>query len=99
MNEDDYDKFSQDLSPKMKEAMGPSQFEDLRKTVFDASGKYVSLSEDKPENLSQQGYVVYSYFSNFEKEEVKVTISLADGGNQIEGLFFDSKNLRQGTTQ
>ncbi len=58
-----------------------------------ASGKYVSI--DKPTLTNNQGYAVYRFPAKYENETVYVTITFLVGGHKVEGLFFNSVNLRE----
>jgi hypothetical protein len=57
------------------------------------SGKYVSC-KTTPQLSNSQGYAVYRLSCSFELEPVIVTVTIKTGGTQVEGLFFDSTNLR-----
>jgi hypothetical protein len=88
----DYQKFVQDFSDQMKAAFTEDKFNQLRK-LLNASGKYVSL--DAPSLSNNQGYAVYRFPCKYENENVYVTITFLIGGQKVEGLLFDSNNLRK----
>jgi hypothetical protein len=92
INANDYQKFTQDFSDAMKTAFPESQFTQLRNLLQQASGNYVSMGT--PTLLNQNGYAVYRIPCKYEKEDVIVTVTFAIGGDKVEGLFFDSTNLR-----
>lgn len=58
-----------------------------------ASGNYISCAE--PALSNNQGYAVYRLTCKFEQEDVVVTVAFKVGGDKVEGLFFDSVNLRK----
>jgi hypothetical protein len=48
-----------------------------------------------PQLSNSQGYAVYRLSCKFELEPVIVTATFKTGGTLVEGLFFDSTNLRK----
>ncbi len=58
-----------------------------------ASGNFSSL--DVPSLSNNQGYAVYRFPAKYANETVYVTITFLVGGQKVEGLFFDSVNLRK----
>lgn len=92
INANDYQKFVQDVSDQMKTAFTEDQFNQMR-DLLTASGNY--LSQDAPSLSNNQGYAVYRFPCKYENENVYVTITFLIGGQKIEGLFFDSNNLRK----
>ena len=93
LNTDDYQGFTQDFSDTMKTAIPKAQFNDLQNTVQNASGKYLSC--EQPALTNSQGDAVYRLNCKFDKESVIVTVTYKIDGDKIEGLFFDSTNLRK----
>jgi Protein of unknown function (DUF3887) len=89
----DYQKFNQDFSDKMKAAFPQAQFDSLGKLLQTASGSYVSLGT--PSMSNNQGYAVYRFPAKYTNETVYVTITFLEGGQKVEGLFFDSSALRK----
>lgn len=92
LDSEDYIAFSQDFSEAMLEAFSEGQFADLRNSLQEASGKYQSC--DLPSLSNRQGYAIYRLICQFEREKVVMTLVFAVHGDQVEGLFFDSPNLR-----
>lgn len=92
IDQNDYTAFTRDFSPTMLSAFPEAQFTELRVLLHETSGNYVACGE--PSLSNRQGYAVYRLICTFEKEEVAVTIVFAVDGRQVEGLFFDSPNLR-----
>ncbi len=88
-----YESFLQDLSDGMKTYFTEAQFENLQAMLKQASGNYVSL--DEPALTNNQGYAIYRFPAKFENETVYMSISFKVGGNQVEGIWFDSTNLRE----
>jgi Protein of unknown function (DUF3887) len=84
--------FTQDFSDAMKSAFPETEFNKLRDMIQKTSGTYLSMSS--PTLLNQNGYAIYHFPCKFEKEDVIVTVTFTIGGDKVEGLFFDSTNLR-----
>jgi hypothetical protein len=89
----DYQEFTQDFSEKMKAAFTQKQFDDLYAQLQKASGSFVSLGT--PSLTNNQGYAAYRFPARYDNETVYVTITFLVGGNKVEGLWFDSLNLRK----
>lgn len=89
----DAEAFVSDFSDEMRDLfLEESQFTALRAMLQESSGKFISCADP---SLGNRGdYAVYRLRCRFEKEEVMVTVVFAVGGSQVEGLFFDSPNLR-----
>jgi hypothetical protein len=81
INANDYQKFTQE------------QFAQLQTMLQKASGAFVSVGT--PSLSNNQGYAVYRFSSKYANETVYVTITFLVGGQKVEGLFFDSANLRK----
>jgi hypothetical protein len=94
INAGDYPSFSRDFSPAMVTSIPATQFTDLKTMLHNVSGKYVSCGTT-PELSNNQGYAVYRLSCSFELEPVIVTVTIKTGGAQVEGLYFDSTNLRK----
>jgi hypothetical protein len=94
INMGDYAGFSRDFSPDMLTAIPEAQFTSLAAMLQKASGRYVSCAST-PELSNKQGYTLYRLSCKFELESVIVTVTFKTGGAQVEGLFFDSTNLRK----
>jgi hypothetical protein len=92
INNNDYQKFMQDFSDAMISTFPEAQFTQLRDLLQKASGNYASMGT--PTLLNQNGYALYRIPCKFDKEDVIVTVTFTVGGNKVEGLFFDSTNLR-----
>jgi hypothetical protein len=50
---------------------------------------------DSPSLSNNQGYAVYRFPCKYANETVTVTITFVIGGQEVEGLWFDSANLRK----
>jgi hypothetical protein len=94
MNAGDYAGFSRDFSPTMMAAISEAQFTSLKALLQNTSGKYISCAK-APELSNSQSYAVYRLSCDFELEPVIVTVTIKTGGTQVEGLYFDSTNLRK----
>jgi hypothetical protein len=94
MEAGDYAGFSRDLGPKLKNAMPETQFTGIATLLMQTSGKYVSCGAT-PQLSNSQGFAVYRLSCQFELEPVIVTVSIKVGGTQVDGLYFDSTNLRK----
>ena len=89
----DYAAFTKDFSDEMKKAFTETEYNKLRDLLAGATGRYQSIGEP---TLSNNGdYAVYSFPAQFEKEKVNVTLTFKIEGDKVEGLFFDSQNLRK----
>ncbi len=92
ISSDDYQAFTRDLSDAMISAFTEAQFTSLHDLLQNASGNYVSC--EQPELTNGQGYAVYRLKCEYDKEPVMVTVIYAVDGDKMEGLSFDSTNLR-----
>jgi hypothetical protein len=92
LNDNDYARFTQDFSQEMLAAFSEDQFTQLRDLLQTSSGNYLSIGA--PTLSNAQGYVIYQFPCQFDREEVTVTITFKIGGDKVEGLFFTSPNLR-----
>jgi hypothetical protein len=88
----DYPAFTVDFSAEMLTAFPESQFMQLRDLLHTSSGNYVSCGEMNITN--KNNYASYSIRCAYELEDVVVTVVFRIDGTQVEGLFFDSPNLR-----
>lgn len=86
--------FKQDFSDEMKIAFPQEQFTNLADLLHNNSGNYVSCAGSEPELSNNQGFAVYRLACTYELESVMVTITFKVDGDKVEGLFFDSTNLR-----
>jgi Protein of unknown function (DUF3887) len=93
MDANDYQAFIQDFSQSMLSVFTQAQFDSLRAMLEKASGKYVS--HGSPSLSNNQGYAVFRFPAKYTNETVYVTITFLVGGQKVEGLFFDSANLRK----
>jgi hypothetical protein len=91
----DYQSFAQDFSDEMKNGFTEAQFTSLADLLKNASGNYVSCADSRPELSNNQGYAVYRLNCIYELERVMVTVTFKVDGGKVEGLFFDSTNLRK----
>jgi hypothetical protein len=88
----DYPAFTADFSAAMLTAFPESQFMQLRDLLHTSSGNYLSCSEMSLSN--KDNFAIYSIRCAYELEDVVVTVVFPIDGTQVEGLFFDSPNLR-----
>jgi hypothetical protein len=88
-----YPAFSHDFSNQMKAAFTQEKFTQLRTLLYKASGNFIYM--DIPSLSNNQGYAVYRFPAKYDNETVYVTVTFLVGGQEIEGLFFDSVNLRK----
>jgi len=92
LNDNDYAAFTPSFSAEMLDAFDESEFTELRGVLQETSGDFVSTGEMNISN--KDGYAIYRIICTYEKEDVVVTIIFKIDGSQVEGLFFDSTNLR-----
>jgi hypothetical protein len=90
---DNFAGFMRDFSPQMKAVFTQEKFSQLRTLLQTASGNFSYL--DAPTLSNNQGYAVYRFPAKYADETVTVTITFVIGGQEVEGLFFDSANLRK----
>ena len=95
MDANDYQKCTQDFSDQMKAAFTQAQFTQIRTMLQKASGAFVSVGTSSFSN--NQGYAAYRFSSKYANETVYVTVTFLVGGQKVEGLWFDSANLRKGS--
>lgn len=92
IDRNDYAGFQDDLSDEMAAVFTEEQFGQLRDLLQANSGSYVSM--DNPELSNSGGYAVYRIRCQYELEDVIVVVTFKIDGTLVEGLFFDSPNLR-----
>jgi hypothetical protein len=88
-----YPGFMHDFSKQMKSAFTQEKFTQLRTMLETTSGNFIYM--DVPSLSNYQGYAVYRFPTKYDDETVYVTITFVIGGQEVEGLFFDSPNLRK----
>jgi len=93
LDQNNYPAFTHDFSPQMKAAFTKEKFSQLRTMLYNASGNFFYM--DEPSISNNQGYAVYRFPTKYANETVTVTITFVIGGQEVEGLFFDSPNLRK----
>lgn len=85
--------FVNDFSDDMRALfLEEAQFTALREMLQETSGGFVSCGD--PSLANRGKYALYRLRCRFEKEDVMVTVVFQVGGSQVEGLYFDSPNLR-----
>jgi hypothetical protein len=93
LDANDFQKFGQDFSEQMGAVFDQAEFTKVQALLQTASGKYVSIGT--PTLTNNQGFAIYRIPCKYENETVYVTITFLVGGQKVEGLFFDSVNLRK----
>ena len=93
LDQNNYPSFTHDFSPQMKSAFPQEKFSQLRTLLYNASGNFIYM--DEPSLSNNQGYAIYRFPSKYANETVTVTVTFVIGGQEVEGLFFDSVNLRK----
>ena len=93
INDADYGQFVQDFGTEMMAAIPEDDFIDMRMMLQASSGNFIACQ--LPTILNNGGYAIYRMICEFEQENVVVTITFEIGGDEVEGLFFDSPNLRE----
>jgi hypothetical protein len=92
---DDYQKFSADFSPKLREGMPLSGFNDTRKMLTEKIGNYQSFKiADIMETQNFIAVVCDAVFDNDGKVTIRVIFDPKDNYS-ISGLWFDSPELRK----
>ena len=97
LNTEDYETFSRDLSDNVKESMNEEAFSRLGIFIKDNSGDYVTktLAASKDENNMH----TMSYDCQFSLESVFLTITFNEDYSMVEGIYFDSENMRAALAQ
>ena len=95
INAGDYQSFAQDFSDEMKIAFTEEQFISLADMLQNASGNFVSCADSQPAISNNQDYAIYRLTCTYDLESVIVTVTFKVDGDKVEGLFFDSTNLRK----
>ncbi|MCS7010246.1 MAG: DUF3887 domain-containing protein [Anaerolineales bacterium] len=93
LEEKNYTAFKEYLSDEMIAALPEDQFLALSEDIRNASGRFLTTGEMRLSNRNE--YAIYRMMCDYEKEKVVVTIVFKINGTKVEGLFFDSVNLRQ----
>jgi hypothetical protein len=94
-NSIDYAEATKDMSPVMVKAFPEEQFLNMADWLKSSSGNYLSCTGAALKLTNNAGYAVYRLPCSFERETVTVYIGFLIGSNQVEGLYFDSTNLRK----
>jgi uncharacterized protein YidB (DUF937 family) len=92
LDANNYQEFSGDFSDQMNSAFSQEQFTKLRNMLQASSGNYVATNKLSLSN--NQDFSVYQITCKYEREDVVVTIIFKVDRSRVEGLFFDSPNLR-----
>jgi hypothetical protein len=93
-NAADYAGVTKAMSPTMVKDFSEAQFLAMADYLKTTSGSYVSCDGSLMELSNNAGYAVYRLPCKFELETVKVSVAFLIAGSQVEGLYFDSLNLR-----
>ncbi|MGA2490260.1 MAG: DUF3887 domain-containing protein [Anaerolineales bacterium] len=88
-----YPGFTHDFSKQMKSVFTQEKFSQLRTLLSKTSGIFLYI--DLPNVSDNQGYAVYRFPAKYADETVYVNVTYVIGGQEVEGLFFDSPNLRK----
>lgn len=92
----DYPAFTRDFSDEMLAAFPEDQFTQLRNLIITSSGNFVSTGKLSLSN--QEEFTIYRIRCTYQQEDVVVTVVFRIDGVLVEGLFFDSPNLRSGAS-
>lgn len=97
INKEDYSIFNRDLSDTVKQSMDEESFSRLSKFIKENSGDYVvkTLAASKDENNMH----TLSYDCQFSLESVFFTITFNEDYSIVEGIYFDSENMRNALNQ
>ncbi|MGA2504681.1 MAG: hypothetical protein ABSG01_11385 [Anaerolineales bacterium] len=91
----DYAVATKDMSAKMVKAFPEGQFLNMADWLKISSGNFLSCAGAVPELSNNAGYAVYRLPCSFELETVTVSVAFFIASSQVEGLYFDSPNLRK----
>jgi hypothetical protein len=92
IDDNNYDGFIADFSDEMVTAFPEAEFSELRDMLQSASGTFVSA--DELDLTNNQEYAIYRIRCSYSLEDVMVTLVFKVDGTLVEGLYFDSTNLR-----
>jgi hypothetical protein len=92
----DYPAFTRDFSDEMLAAFPEDQFTQLRNLIITSSGNFVSTGKLSLSN--QEEFAIYRIRCTYQQEDVVVSVVFRIEGVLVEGLFFDSPNLRSGAS-
>lgn len=93
LNAGNYEEFSRDFSENMKQKLDAEYFIRLHNFIKEQSGEYIA--KNRAFSKEEQGFMVFGYDCRFAKEDVLMTISLSSDLTKVEGVFFDSENMRK----
>jgi hypothetical protein len=93
-NADDYAGATQKMSAVMVKAFPEGNFLTMADVLKQTSGSYVSCDGALIELSNNAGYAVYRLPCKFELETVTVSVAFFIASSEVEGLYFDSVNLR-----
>ncbi len=88
----DYPAFTHDFSDEMLAAFPEDEFTQLRNLLITSSGNFVSTGKLSLSN--QEEFALYRIRCTYQQEDIVVTVVFKIEGMLVEGLFFDSPNLR-----
>ncbi|HII15077.1 MAG TPA: DUF3887 domain-containing protein [Nanoarchaeota archaeon] len=93
ISKEDYAMLSRDLSETLKQSTDAEYFSRLSKFIKENSGEYVSksLAASKDENSMH----TRGYDCQFSMESVYFTITFNADYSKVEGIYFDSENMRK----
>ncbi len=89
----DYAQFSRDMSPEMLAAMTEARFSELRATLENKVGAYVSRQVTSVEDVDD--FIAVNYDARYENEEHVSIRVVFDQDRRISGLWLDSPKLRR----
>lgn len=97
LNDNDYNKFSNNMSDVMKEALPKDKFEKFSLDVKNLIGNYESMEIAKVQYIKEYIRVFYKAQFSDESKDVVVTIVFGDnnGPQKVEGFFMNSPKLRK----
>jgi hypothetical protein len=98
INENDYALFSRDFDQTMKQAMSQQAFDQVKTTLLNKVGAYVSGSLEFNQTALQGEYTTVIYTAKFTNEPENVTVTITfrtvEENNLVSGLYFNSPKLR-----
>ncbi len=94
-NAGDYADVTKHMSTVMVKAFPEAQFLNMVDWLRQTCGAYQSCDGTQIGLSDNAGYAVYRLPCRFELETVTVSVAFLIAGSQVEGLYFDSPNLRR----
>lgn len=97
INEDNYEKFSEDFDPKMKSSLSEEQFHTKNDEIKIKIGDYISKAYVSSEKKDGHDVVLFLAKFSEEKDDVIIRTILTENNGKylVSGFWIDSPKLRK----